>query len=127
MSETSFSGGYGPLALIEPDDGTPFAALPRRRRTGLRTLRKLDALADVVDDVLAEASATRRDLTPLSTDVDWWSAPRPPVDESNGIVGLRERALFAIADIRSTLAISDAVTAALVGVARNTLASWRKG
>jgi transcriptional regulator with XRE-family HTH domain len=40
---------------------------------------------------------------------------------------LRERALAALRDLRATLAISDASTASMVGIARNTLASWRRG
>lgn len=124
MTETAFSGLVHPLDLVNEHGETPFLSLPSRRKGGpLRMLRKLDAMTDILDAALAQPL----ELTPLSVEPAWLPAPAV-VDHTADAAGvLRERALAAIADIRSTLAISDAASASLVRVARNTLASWRKG
>jgi transcriptional regulator with XRE-family HTH domain len=126
MTETAFSGSYGVFSLLHRDDETSFVALPPRRPTHVRTLRVVDAVTSELDDVLAEAFA-ELDLTPLSSDTGRRWLPRLTAAEGPGAGAVRERALAAIADIRSILTMSDAATAQLVGVSRNTLASWRRG
>lgn len=124
MSETAFAD-LRPLDLVG-DTGTEFAVLrPRRIRTGpLRTLRKLDELTDLLNEALEEPL----ELTPLSAGPRWLSGPRRAgVRREDPALALRSRALAALAELRGTLGISDAAAARLVGVARNTLASWRSG
>jgi transcriptional regulator with XRE-family HTH domain len=124
LTETTFYGGVHPLALLDERGETPFLSMPSRRKAGpLRTLRKLDAMTDIVDQALAEPL----DWTPLSVEPQWLLTSGFVEHASDETGLLRERALAAIADIRSTLVISDAAAASLVRVARNTLASWRKG
>lgn len=124
MTETAFCGPVHPLALTDERSETPFVSLPSRRKAGpLRVLRKLDEMTHILDEALSEPL----DLTPLLIEPHWLRVPAV-LDHAPDDAGLlRKRALAAIADIRSTLTISDAATASLVRVARNTLASWRKG
>ncbi len=128
MIDTTFSGLVRSLTLVDGDEETPFTALPTRRKTGpLRTLQKIDAMTANLDEALAEALEERWYLTPLSIEPGWLPVPRSSSEDRAASVARRDRVLGAIADIRSTLGISDAATARLIGVARNTLASWRKG
>lgn len=124
MIETTFCGLVHPLALADERGETPFVSLPSRRKGGpLRLLRRLDAMTDILDEALSEPL----ELTPLSVEPHWLPAPAVVDHAADNAGVLRKRALAAIADIRSTLSISDAATASLVRIARNTLASWRKG
>ncbi|MDP9402540.1 MAG: hypothetical protein M3P85_04235 [Actinomycetota bacterium] len=124
MSETAFAA-LCPRNLVG-GVGTEFAVLrPRRIRTGpLRILRKLDDLTDLLSVALEEPL----ELTPLSAGPEWLSGPRRVGDQRDEpSPALRTRSLAALAELRSTLSISDTAAARLVGVARNTLASWRSG
>lgn len=105
MSETSFNAfELRPLFDVEE---TPFIGAGRRD-SYLKTRRKLSGIYEFVDDTLTE-------LIPLVSGVP--AEPDP---------GLRGRVLTAIDEIRSALEIAESAAASLVGVARNTLASWRR-
>ena len=123
MNETDFAVLH-PLELVE-HGGTPFAALRPRcvGRGRVPILQKLDEVTAFVD----EALAVPPDLTPLSAELGWACTPALRVNSPDDGSALRDRALAVLADLRSTLAISDASAAAVVGIARNTLASWRSG
>lgn len=106
MSETSFNAfELRPLFQVEE---TPFTTAGQRD-SYLKTRRKLTGIYNLVDDTLTEL------------------APVVPGGSAEPDAGLRGRVLTAIDDIRAALEIAESAAANLVGVARNTLASWRRG
>jgi hypothetical protein len=111
VSETTFSV-YEPYAWAE-EAPTPFESAAAATIAGQRTRTKLAAAKALIDDALESLA-----LEPLV-------APRPA--EAPAVVPLRLRVLNAIDDIRTTLGIAESAAANLVRVARNTLASWRRG
>lgn len=120
VMQTAFSRLTAPRLVDAPT--TPFTALAFRRNVaGLATLRRLDAVTDMIDDALRPAD----EGTPLPVDIGWL-LHLPPHASKVSEEGLRESALHAIDEIRAALALSESVTAAVTGVARNTLASWRR-
>jgi transcriptional regulator with XRE-family HTH domain len=121
--ETTFSV-LSPRLLLD-EIATAFT-VPHPSRYGRRraVLHRIDAMTDLVDAVLA---AEIDDATPLSVELGWIPAPAPaaPIGDDPD-ERLREQALAAVDDIRSTLGLSETAVAGIVGIARNTLTSWRR-
>jgi len=118
MTGTAFTALH-PRQLIDEEANTPFLDFrPKRIGQGLR--QKLDAVTAYLDRALAEPASG---MTPLLEGTPELTAAGPGIE---GDDVLRDRALVAIKEICSALAISETKTASLIGVARNTLASWRR-
>lgn len=124
MTQTDFCT-HGPRQLID-DHPTEILAQPQRwqRRSVLPLLRWIDELTTSVD---ASIEAHSIDATPLSLEPGWTASLVAAAEQSGSADNaLRDRALTALDEVRSVLAISEAQAASLVGVARNTVASWRR-
>jgi hypothetical protein len=106
---------HRPLAVDETI--TPILFV-RPRQIGRILKHRLDALDASVDRALDEAS-----VTPVLEGIPELRAVAPVGEDD---VALRDRALVAINEICTALSISETKATLLVGVARNTVASWRR-
>lgn len=118
MSETTFAKAQ-PRSLLDYSE-TPFTVTAGQSGR-VRTLRRIDAITQFVDSALASCEIG----TPLPVDLGWNVMPMSPETSDDG-TELRDRSLTALDEIRATLGLSEVKLAALVGIARNTLASWRR-
>jgi transcriptional regulator with XRE-family HTH domain len=112
-----------PRQLVDENE-TPIGALTHRFRSpgGLR--EKILAFEKQIDKVIDEASFAG---TPVIGGFPW----TPVVVSQRGVTsrgndGLSARVLAAVEEVRATLDLSEQRTAQLLGIARNTLASWRR-
>lgn len=144
MTGTEFRS-LSPRNLLEGLEETPWFSLVANQWTSpVHRLREVDQMTDRIDDALSLTF----DLTPTSFRV--WTEPlaireidkailadlenaedalgitgRVPSDATAEDNARRVSALAAIRRIQDTLGISETDAAALVGVSRNTVRSWR--
>lgn len=123
MSMTAFSS-HEPRQLVDETE-TPLGTLEYRYRRlgGLR--EQIRVFEKQIDEVIAEASLAG---TPVTGGVPWVPVVFPvDLSDVSEAEQLRSRVAAAVSEIRTALALSEQRAARLVGVARNTLASWRRG
>lgn len=123
MNETTFSS-LSPRRLLDEAATTFTLPYPSRCRQRRAVLHGLDAVTDLVDATLAATVVD--DATPLSVKLDWIPVPAPAPVIQDFDERLREQALAAVDDIRFALGLSETAVARVSGIARNTLASWRR-
>lgn len=119
MSSTAFSTLRPSLSVEE--DPTDFSAFQPGREN--QDCISWPRRRDVVTEFANNASEYQVDKTTLAVDIEWLILlpMRHTVAED-----FRGQVLRAVDEIEEVLGLSETATAGIIGIARNTLASWRK-
>ncbi len=112
-----------PYALID-DERTPLSTDPGGSTPRFPLVRRFDAITELMDEAIATYGFTSTQLSESREFLLGHALDESTVDEAGD--DLRRRTLAAIGELRSALLASETGVAAIVGIDRNTVRSWRR-